>query len=425
MKKTSVRRDSIETVAAGVLGQGTLMISGILIARLLGVENRGHLALMTLFPLILAAIGTLGLPVASTYYIAQRSDARRLMRELAPSAVRQALVVQLVQVAVLNVVFHDTGHEVEVAAAYTLLGMPAFVTLTWGLAILQGQHRFRAFNLCRLIQPMLYSAVAVVAYAAHVHDLRVIALGWAVTFLVAGVWTLWESLRGLPEGGEEPPPLRELYRFGLRGMIGWASPLETFQLDQLVVGIALSPHALGLYVVGAAFTNLTRLFIPQSLGMVAYPHVATKTTPASARTAVWKFFFLALVVCAGFVVVLELLMGWAIPLFFGDAFRASVPLARILLLGSIFLGVRRVLTDGTRGAGFPALGTIAEFFTAGIAIPALVIGGQQGVEGVAWALTISYGLGLVALIAMAMRKLGGAPDEGRRRSGDLAPATGS
>jgi Na+-driven multidrug efflux pump len=94
-----------------------------------------------------------------------------------------------------------------------------------------------------------------------------------------------------------------------------------------------------------------------------------------------------------------------IPFLFGDVFSGSVPLARILLIGSVFLGLRRVLTDGTRGAGRPGLGTIGEGCTAALAVPALVVGLHHGVEGVAWALTVAYGLGLAIMIALTIPAL--------------------
>jgi O-antigen/teichoic acid export membrane protein len=236
-------------------------------------------------------------------------------------------------------------------------------------------------------------------------DIETIAVVWVVTSLVGGLWTLAVALRGLPEKGSRPPALAEMYRFGLKGMVGWVSPLETLQLDQVVVGLALSPSALGLYVVAAAFTNLTRLFIPQSLGLVAYPHVASAPDDSHARRTVWRFFFAALIVSCLIVAVLEVVIGWVIPILFGDDFSRSVPLTRILLIGSVFLGLRRVLTDGTRGAGHPGLGTLAEGCTAALAVPALLIGLNSGVQGVAWALTVSYGLGLAIMIALAIPAL--------------------
>jgi O-antigen/teichoic acid export membrane protein len=431
IRGTAVRRASIETVLTGFGLQMTLMVSGILVARILGVEDRGHLALMTLFPLILVMTGTLGLPLATTYYLAQRANGRQILRAVRRSTIMQAVSLTVLYAAIVWFVFSDSPTEVRLAAAYTLLGIPALIVWFWGQGILQGQRRFRSFNLLRLSQPGLYAAALVVVFIAGGADIVTAAIIWVATSLIGGVWTLAVALRGLPDEGTSPPALGEMYRFGLKGMVGWVSPLETLQLDQVVVGLALSPTALGLYVVAAAFTNLTRLFIPQSLGMVAYPHIASAGDPERACRTIWRFFFATLIVSCLIVAVLEGVIGWVVPFLFGDAFSGSVPLARVLLIGSVFLGLRRVLTDGTRGAGRPGLGTIAEACTAALAVPALVVGLHHGVEGVAWALTIAYGLGLAIMVALTISALsniepgaapGSTPELLRRADGGAIPA---
>ncbi|HEX8207827.1 MAG TPA: oligosaccharide flippase family protein [Solirubrobacteraceae bacterium] len=403
MAANSVRRDSIETVATGVVAQGMLVASGILVARLLGVENRGHLALMLLFPLILSISGTLGLHTAVTYYAAQGHDVRALLGVVRRPALSQFAVCLLVELVVVAVVFHNEDGSVQLAAALSVLGLPALFMLNWAQAALQGEQRFRAYNVSRLVAPLLYSIGLAAIFAAGVEKIPVVAAIWAVTMLTGCLIAFVDAVRHARAGGKPPPPLDEMKRFGLKGMVGWISPLESFQLDQLFIGLALSATDLGLYVVAAAFTNLTRLFIPQSLGVIAYPHVAGKATRAEARAAVWRFFLLAFVVCATAIAVLEVAIGTLIPLFFGDEFQDAVPLAHILLVGSLFLGLRRVLTDGTRGAGEPALGTIAEGVTAAVAIPSLIVAGTHwGPEGVAWAISGSYAVGLAAMIGMTV-----------------------
>ncbi len=66
--------------------------------------------------------------------------------------------------------------------------------------------------------------------------------------------------------------------FGAKGLLGANSPIEYYRVDQAVVGLFLTPVALGLYSVALAFTNLPRS-IANSLGVVAYPHVAVQRTP--------------------------------------------------------------------------------------------------------------------------------------------------
>ncbi|HEX8086012.1 MAG TPA: oligosaccharide flippase family protein [Solirubrobacteraceae bacterium] len=419
MAAQSIRRASAETVVAGVATQAILMASGIIVARLLGVENRGHLALMTLFPLILAMAGTLGLHTATTYYIAQGHSARAILRVVRTTALRQAAVLLVIEAGILVAVFHNEDTGVQVAAALSALGLPAMLMVNWAQAVLQGEHRYRAWNVARLVGPLLYSTGLVAVIAVDADHIALVAGLWAGTLFLACLGALVYAVRNASPEGSPPPPLAEMRRFGLKGMVGWISPLETFQIDQLFLGLALTAADLGIYVVGAALTNLTRVFIPQSLGVIAYPHVASQATRRDARRAVWRFFLIALAVCGAAVAFLELVVGPLIPLFFGDEFRDAVPIARILLVGSLFLGLRRVLTDGTRGAGEPTLGTMAEGVTAAIAIPGLfVFGSQHGPEGVAWVITVSYGLGLLVMLALTVIVLA---RPGGRRPGPTEP----
>jgi O-antigen/teichoic acid export membrane protein len=194
----------------------------------------------------------------------------------------------------------------------------------------------------------------------------------------------------------------EIARFGLKGFLGSVSPLETFRLDQAVVGLFLSPAALGLYVVGLAFTNLPR-FVAQSIGAVAYPTIAHRADPASARRSMWRFFWLTAALCGVTVLVLELAVGTLLPFFFGDAFRDAIPIARILLLAGLFLALRRILSDVARGVGRAGLGTVGEVASWIFLLPSLaILAARHEVEGVAAALAISSGLSLIVALAVLL-----------------------
>ena len=48
------RRPLAGSILTGFVGQGVLIVSGVLAARILGVQDRGYLALLVLFPAVLA-----------------------------------------------------------------------------------------------------------------------------------------------------------------------------------------------------------------------------------------------------------------------------------------------------------------------------------------------------------------------------------
>jgi len=279
---------------------------------------------------------------------------------------------------------------------------PLILAQRYGLAVLQGAQRFRCFNVLRVLPVSLYSISVLVLFLTDSRGLPLIALFLITSMAVSASIALTMAARTPDARGSSHPNFkrRELIRFGLKGFIGSISPVDTFRLDQAVVGLLLSPAGLGLYVVGMAFTNLPR-FIAGSIGIVAYPHVANQIDVAAARRSTWRFFWFTLLVCIPVVVLLEAMMGWLIPFFFGAEFADAVGLARILLIAATLMGGRRILVDCTRGAGFPGDGTISEVASAIALIAALVFfTPRYGVTGVAFAMVCSAGTGLAVLLGL-------------------------
>jgi O-antigen/teichoic acid export membrane protein len=406
-------------VASGV-SQLLLIVSGVLVARSLGPEDRGYLALLVVVSGICCLIGGLGLPLAVTYYVARdRSQAREIASSLLKLGVLLMGATLVLQIAVLVVfVRHDPG-RVKLAAMISLLLVPGILAQTYGLSILQGQNRFAALNVLRILPTTAYVAAVLVVFLAHSADLVRVMTIWATTYFVGGVLTLGVAARGLPAAPvySSPPSRSQMTRFGLKGLVGWASPVDALRIDQAVVGLFLTPAALGFYVVAQAFTGLPRL-VAASIGLVAYPRVASEPDPAAARRAMWRYFFFGVALSAFAVGALEVATGQLVTLFFGSEFSDATPIARILLLGTLFVAVRRVLTDGVNGLGRPELGTLAEVASWVLLLPALaILLPRLGVEGVALALAISWGASLLLLVALvemagtrlssAVRALGG------------------
>src|SRR5262249_5603928 len=141
------------SLAATALAQLSLLVSGVLTARMLGVEDRGHLALFTLIPAILGLIGGLGAPVAVTYFVASGSDARHVLSVLRPILVAQFLVLTPIQAALIFLLFRNSDPDVRQAAWISLPVLPAVLVQAYSVAVLQGQRRFRSLNLFRVLPP--------------------------------------------------------------------------------------------------------------------------------------------------------------------------------------------------------------------------------------------------------------------------------
>ena len=281
--RSKAGRSVLGTLAASGGLQLIVIISGVLVARSLGPEDRGYLALLIVIGTVCAIAGTLGLPAAMTYYIARDpSQARRIASSLAWVGVAQLAAVFVVQAAALAAVVHSDPPRVQLAAAISLLLPPGILALSFGLAILQGQRHFTAYNVLRIAPSIAYVVGVVAIYVLGHTDLVLFMALWAGVNLLGGIVVLAFAARAVSKSEEADgaPSRRQMLRFGLKAFLGSLSPVDVVRLDQALVGLFLTPVALGLYVVAQALANLPRV-LATSIGAVAYPHVAAERDRAS------------------------------------------------------------------------------------------------------------------------------------------------
>jgi O-antigen/teichoic acid export membrane protein len=379
------------------------VVSGVLVARSLGPEDRGYLAFLVVVSGVCGLLGSLGLPTAATYYIAQSpSTARRIASSLAAPGMIQAAFAVVLQAGIVVAIVANEPERAKVAAAISLIIVPGILALFYGLAILQGQQRFTAFNVLRILPTSCYVVGVLLVFALDAADLvRVMAI-WACANFFGGFLALAIACRGLEaSSSDEPTPARsELSRFGLKSLAGSLSPVDSFRLDQAVVGLFLAPISLGYYVAAQAFTGLPRV-AAASVGLVAYPRVAAEHDRAGARRTMWRYFFLGTALTALAAGVLSVETGRLVNFFFGSDFEPAASISRWLLLASVFMGARRVLTDGANGLGLPGAGTIAELSSWVLLVPAIaILLPTMGVDGVAIALVIAWAASLLILLVL-------------------------
>jgi O-antigen/teichoic acid export membrane protein len=367
-------------------------------ARLLGVEDRGNLAFLALVTYILAQAGGLGLPTAATYFLANKEyDAREILGAVLRPAVGLAAVWVPVQLLLIVQFFHG---DAPVAAGLSLAATPGMLAFLLGLAFLQGLREFFRFNLMRLLPVLTYAGSLLIVLLLGGGTLGTVASLWAIGLVVTGGLTLVVGVRAVllrGRSGGRRVSSRGLLSFGLKGLLGSTYPVDTFQVDQAVVGLFMSPAVLGVYVVAVAFTNLPR-FLGQSIGIVAFPTIANSPDPLESRRSLRRFTLLTAAASLVIVAALELTAGWLVPFFFGDEFHGAVPLVRILVVAAALTAIRRVLTEGLRGQGAPGIGSIAELIALAVLVPtAAIFGAAWQAQGVAFAMVISALAGLLAI----------------------------
>jgi O-antigen/teichoic acid export membrane protein len=404
-----VRRATLATVVAGVGLQGALFVSGIIAARILGPEDRGYFALLFVIPSVIAQLGGLGFSLAASYYIARDPDsAGNLIRRLWKYAAFQIALLSIVNALVLLLYARNQPERVEISVLVSLVSMPATLTLDYALAVLQGKRQFRQFNIARLVSNSSFSALLIPVFVFGAGSLVLLTLLNTITTVfaavVASAW-VFRSLRdpAISTSGDELPSPRTVASFGLRSYIGSLSPVESFRLDQLIVGLLLSPEALGVYVVGVSFTNLPG-FLAQSVGMVAAPNMAHEHDPRKKRGLMLEFLGIGAITTLIGVLGLIFVVPLLIPLLFGARYGGAVSVAQILLIGAFAISMRRVMTDTLRGAGHPTAGALAEVLSlVSLVVAASILARPFGLNGVAIAYSSAAAVGCLSLALLTVR----------------------
>jgi antigen flippase len=399
-----LKRDAALAVATGLAIQSALVVTGPLLARMLGPSGRGYLAALILWPLVITQLGNLGIPSALTYSIARHPASSRGLARLGLSfALPQALLLVALQGVWLLLILHGDPPEVRAAGWLTLALVPAMLAQQYGLALLQGHLRLRLFNGLRLLPWLLYAIGVAALFVAGEDAIVPIVAALLVAFWSSGATALVSGIRC--SRGEAPPTVgrRFLASFGLRGLLSSFSAVDVLRPDQVVLALFLSPSALGLYVVGLAFTNLP-YFIAKSVGLITFPWVASRREKADARRTMWSLLWLTTGIALVIVAAMCATAHWLVPFFFGQSFTAAVTVTYIVLPGTVFLSARRVLSEGLKGRGYPLAGTVGELFSlAWIAVALAVLVPLWGIYGAAVALTSSYVVSMALLVVIAAR----------------------
>lgn len=399
-RRSNLLLTTIKTIGAGFSSQIFLLVSGPLVARMLGVEGRGYLAALSVWAVALFTLGNLGVPMASIYYISRKSN---LTEKIIGESYRLAFIQILLLIPLLALILFlwSNGKPITVKVSIypTLLMIPAGLKQQYALSILQAKQRFNAFNIIRQLPAAFYAISIVILFFLGERRIYVIVIAWVLAYLLSSIIATILAKKNIGVDWQGDALLRrKLLNFGLKGHLGAVSPLESLRLDQLLASFFLSPAGLGFYVVAYAFTNLPR-FISQSAGMVSYPAIAYRKENPSAENLMWRYFWGVTLLNCFLSAVLIISIPFLIPMLFGKDFSGSIRISQILIIGATFGASRKILVECIRGLGFPQVSTYVEMsMYPWLLTVCLFSMWKYGAIGLAFSVCAGYILSLVVAI---------------------------
>ncbi|MFI5429203.1 lipopolysaccharide biosynthesis protein [Aeromicrobium sp. UC242_57] len=231
----SLRHPATRVLASSLITQAGLVVTGPLTVRLLGVEDRGEVALIVATVLLISQVGPWGLPQAFAYFIA-RGDAepRALLDAYLSRYLRKtALIALLGAVGILAASRLATDLTEPLAEALlAMTGIASIMVAVLALACLTGAQRFNELAVLQAVPGLSdTAAIIVVAMIGHASIIGILVLFFVSWFAVA-VIGVWLVRRGGPPASPYVPALTTLRSYARRAFVTAAAPIDNLGIDQ-------------------------------------------------------------------------------------------------------------------------------------------------------------------------------------------------
>ena len=406
---TSLKKSGLITF----LTQISVFIAGfatsIILARVLGPEDRGIYALIILIPAVMGMLGTLGIEIANVYFSANKkyklSDI--ISNSLVSSIGLGLVIILLFWVASTTNAFQEFLIANNITFLYLLLAVftvPIVLLSGFFNRILLGREEIVKFNSVGISKSIFQLGLVFVFLIVLDQGVFGAVLAYIVTTVcVALLVTLLIKKLNRINFSFNFELLKESLRYGGKGYLGNVAQFLNYRLDMLLVAYLLDITAVGYYTIAVGMAE--RLWmIPGSIGTVLFPRVsaigdtqANQLTPKVSRHTLFIVFVLS--------IVLLFLAKPLILVVFGISFLPSVKPLMILLPGIVALSFAKVLTSDLAGRGRPEFGTYASIVSLAANIPLnLYFIPKWGISGAAFASSIAYILATL-IIAAAFIKI--------------------
>ena len=364
--RQALARGVFDLSASMILVMALGFVQNILLARLLGAEGLGHMAVIYSIMTIACLLATFGLASSILRYGAAERDEggawsvyRTGIRLVAGTSVASAVVIALFSLSRFWVFDPVAGAWMPLV----VLVVPAQALASCSSHFFHARSRMRDKALLELVSRLCI--VGSVATGALLDGFRGCVIGYVIGSAAGGVISVAHARVLRPRvAGPASVSSRELLRFGLWGLLTNALFMVLTTTDVLAMSALVGdPKAVGAYSLAALFQQVVS--IPMRAYLDArFPEMTRISHDIPALRALrrrMRLHLLAITIApAG---ALAVVAPWLIPRVFGADFAASIAPLSILLLGQIFNS-----TGAAQGRSMFAAGWVeGNFWASGIA----------------------------------------------------------
>ena len=388
----------------------------IVLARVLAPSGLGEYQTLNRTMLVAVGVGVLGYPHAIAW-AAARTNAEGALHKLRRMTLVASTIGSIVAVVMFCAIYiavvgeRDWGLFVLFAAVAALSVFNANLNNYF-----RGRLDVASLMITRLGQAMVWLACIVglaalgalsvaTASATLLSTMAVAVLAGALIMRRETATRKDFGTSNLPEAQSEQTSFSQLSRFAARVFPGLAIREWSVNADQIAVALLLTVHDVGLYAVAASIALALGLFTGPLTNTIQ-PVIQRASTLAEARVAAAKYFAATTWVVGLPVIAIASTAHWIVPLFYGAAYRESVPVLILLLCGALVSAFNASSQGILLGLGRPGTASvmIATGFAASV-ILWILLARSLGLTGIATGVVLGGCISLAMQYTRVCRRL--------------------
>ncbi len=393
---------------ASIIIQLANIVSGVLVARMLGPEGRGELAAVFLWPLIIATVGRLGINEAITYFAAAGKFSLRVVHGTGMTflAVMCPIMV-VVGVLLYPAIFSGYGGDVLRVALVFLAFIPLNLITIVQQSLFRGAMMITEFNILRTLVHINFAVGVLLVWLFGQASVMNAALAMlAANAVVVVLGGLMLARRGLLFARPERGAAKEMLVYGIKVHYGDLGLFASERLGQALISLLLTATELGLYTVAATIARGS-LLLAETAELLALPNIAGQSSAADKATMLGAYMKGMLALTLPGSLVLMAITPWVLGTLFGAEFLPAASTVNVLILANIPLAGKLVFAVGFFAHDRALKVGKAEMISVAVLAALLaVLLPTMGILGAALAVLVTNSAGLAMLIYWGRTELG-------------------
>lgn len=399
------------TFATRLLILVCVVASSVIVARWLGPEGTGALAVLNVTVALALQLGSAGLPSATTYFIAKdRSALAQVWTSGITFSLAAGVLIAIGLIAVASVrpdLFNGVSARLIAIAAVSI---PFQLLTLLGLNLLLAIDRIKLMNSLDALSSLLILVNSIIVLLIWRRDLTVLVCFNTAAAIVLALLLLWFVLRlsrrQRARDTSGPSMLKRMLAYGLKFYVSIFAGFVIFRVDLLIVNRFRGAQAAGVYAIATQF-SLMLIMLPAVIASLLFPRVASRQDQTAAYTVevTRHTSFIMIITC-----VAAAAASFALPLVYGARFGDATIQLLILLPGIFLISLESVLVQHFTGTGLPSIipvfWIITMFVNLGLNLALVPV---WGARAAAINSTVSYALIFVLVTAYFCRRTGHNP----------------